>query len=477
MTRTMSRSAMSQATLSRALALQAEKSRAETSRFGRGLAAPSGVMLGVACALGHAGTALAQTSVLGRLSSTAPGFTTLVEPALAPDYQRDHNIGVLDEVHPDYDAVGAAIGSFNFKPNVTLGVVGDSNVFVTDVARKADVSAVLKPGFSLASDWSRHALQLQGNADLRQYSTQTVANQNAWDLYPSGEMNLGRFFVLHAEGRVGRYGESPFSSDQNPEAQVLSRFFRTGELLKGTYTRGRVRLTAAYDHSAYSYSQLRFPDGRTGDQRYRNRTIDRVSGQVELALSPSLALYSAVSTDKITYPVLQSGGVSQTSTGQQILAGVSFDLAGVMRGMIGAGFTHRGYEAASQPNVNAFSAQARVDFFPFKLTTVTLTGQRLVQDSALGSAPYVDSRISAEVDQSLRENLMVIVGATAVDQSYIDSTASRSSKQVHATLRYQASRWLGFQLESIYRTSKTNSLSVGAGYTDLMTGLSVTVRR
>jgi hypothetical protein len=239
----------------------------------------------------------------------------------------------------------------------------------------------------LASDWSRHSLQLQGNADLRRYATQTVANQNAWDLFPSGDMNLGSNFVLHAEGRVGNYGESPYSSDQNPEAQVLSRFFRTGELLKGTYTRGRVRLTGAYDHSAYSYATLRYPDGRTADQRYRNRTIDRVSGQVEVALSPSLALYSAVSADKISYPVVQAGSVSQTSSGEQILAGVSFDLAGVMRGMIGAGFTHRNYQAATQPNVNAFSAQARVDFFPLRQTTVTLIGQRLVQDSALGAAP------------------------------------------------------------------------------------------
>jgi hypothetical protein len=187
-------------------------------------------------------------------------------------------------------------------------------------------------------------------------------------------MNLGRNFVLHAEGRVGNYGESPYSSDQNPEAQVLSRFFRTGELLKGTYTRGRVRLTGAYDHSAYSYATLRYPDGRTADQRYRNRNIDRVSGQVEVALSPSLALYSAVSADKISYPVVQAGSVSQNSSGQQILAGVSFDLAGVMRGMIGAGFTHRDYQAAAQPTVSAFSAQARVDFFPSSAPPSPLQG-------------------------------------------------------------------------------------------------------
>jgi hypothetical protein len=212
-------------TLSRAMVSRPVMVRA--ARAFPSLAAPSGVMLGVACVLGHPGTALAQTSVLGRLSSTAPGFNTLIEPVIAPDYMRDHNVGVLDEDHPDYDAVGAAIGSFNLKPQVTLGVVGDNNVFVTDVAHKSDVSVVLKPGFLLASDWSRHSLQLQGNADLRRYATQTVANQNAWDLFPSGDMNLGSNFVLHAEGRVGNYGESPYSSDQNPEAQVLSRFFRT----------------------------------------------------------------------------------------------------------------------------------------------------------------------------------------------------------------------------------------------------------
>jgi hypothetical protein len=64
-----------------------------------------------------------------------------------------------------------------------------------------------------------------------------------------------------------------------------------------------------------------------------------------------------------------------------------------------------------------------------------------------------------------------------VNQNYIDTTTSRKSQQVHATLRYQASRWLGFQAETIYRTSSVNSLTVGAGYSDFTMGLSMTVRR
>ncbi|WP_206241993.1 outer membrane beta-barrel protein [Novosphingobium terrae] len=442
------------------------------------LLSPSvGVAACVASCLGHGGVARAQ-SVLTPFVASPTSFNTLIVPTMAPDFARDHNVSVLEEAHPDFDAPGAAIGSFMLHPQATLGVVADNNVYASDTNKQSDVSGVFKPSATLVSDWSRHMLELIGSADIRRYATQTRRNQVNWDLYPIGEMELGRHLVLHAEGRVGRYYESPYTNDLSPDAQVLSSFQRQQALLRATYTGERLRLVGSYEHSHYSFARLDFNNGDVTDQSYRNRTIDRYTGQAEYALSPSFAVYSAVSADHTYYPVAQSASnPPQTSNGQTAMGGVSFDLAGVMRGQVGLGYTHRGYLDTAYRNVSALSAQAKVDFFPFQMTTVSLSTQRLIQDSSLSSTPYIDTRVMAEVDQSLRENLTLIFNAALADQSYFSQSGKRIAHLFQGAVRYQASRWLGFQAEVNYRSSRPTQASLGTSSDGVLFGLSMTVRR
>ncbi|WP_169805746.1 outer membrane beta-barrel protein [Novosphingobium rosa] len=440
------------------------------------------LVLGAGCALSVSGSASAQgTSVINTYTFSPDSFSTLVTPALSPDYTRGHNVSALEEWQPDYAPPGAPIGSFVLHPQATLGVVADNNVYANDANRKADISTVLKPSAMIQSDWSRHMLQLQVSGDFRRYATQLPRNQNSWSVQPAGEINLGKNLVVHLEAQAGRYYESPFSSDLNPQDQVLSNFFGVGGLAKVTYNGGRSRFTFAYDHEGFDFATLRFQDGTTTDQRYRNRAVNRISAQGEYGISPSLAVFVAAAADKTHYTVGQNAVTPPlSSTGQNFITGISFDLTGVMRGSVGVGYSHRDYDASSYKGVGAFSAQFRVDFFPYRLTTVSLLGQRLIQDSGLGSTPYVDTRITAEVDQSLRRNLFLIGTVSAARQSYSGISQSRSLEQVQATLRYQASRWLGFQAEASYKTSKYASPvpNVQTGnYSDATLGLSVTVRR
>lgn len=437
------------------------------------------VAVGVLGSLSCAGSAFGQSAGVINPPLIGPSyFTTLVSPVLSPDYNRDHNVAVLEEWHADYEAPGARIGSFVLHPQFTTGTVYDSNVYATQSNQNGDASLVLQPSATLISDWSRHSLQLQANSDLRRYATQSRRNQNSWDILASGRVDLGSHVTLQADGRAGRYFESPYGNDLSPDAQVLSNFIRSSEVFKGVYTGGRVRLTAAFDHSAFEFATLHFPDGSVTNQDYRNRIINRFSGQSEVALSPSVALYAGVAFDQTDYSVAQNINVPvRTSSGSSVMAGVSFDIAGVVRGTIGTGYTRRAYLESAYNDVGAVSAQARIELFPYTTTTVSFIGQRLVQDSTLSSSAYIDTRVAAQVDQSLRENLILTVNAAVAKQEYVGVDGSRSGYQMQGTLRYQASRWLGFQSDISYRYSKPTTAQLGTTYQGLLIGLSMTVRR
>lgn len=458
------------------------RARFREERFGvceRLSRSPFVLALSLLGSLPFANPAFAQSGSVINTPLVGPNsFTTLVSPVLSPDFNRDHNVAVLEEWHPDYQAPGAQIGSFVLHPQMTVGTLFDSNVYATQSNKDRDVALVLQPSASLMSDWSRHSLQLQASSDVRRYATQLRRNLNSWDVLATGRADLGSHLVLQVEGRSGRYFESPYGNDLSPDAQVLSNFSRSSGLLKVIYTGGQIRLSAAYDHSSYDFATLHFPNGLVVEQVYRNRIIDRFSGQSEVALSPSVALYLAGSFDRTDYSKAQNINTPvRTSSGQSVLGGVSFDLAGVMRGIIGVGYSNRNYAASAYPVVGAFSAQARVDLFPYQTTTVSFIAQRLVQDSGLNSLAYVDTRVSAEVDQSLRENIILIVSAAVARQQYLGVDGMRLSRQLQSTLRYQATRWLGFQAEVSYRYSEPSTASQGTTYEGLLFGLSVTARR
>lgn len=452
----------------------AQGARARRLRWAK----PTMMAAGSLCAALLPGQAMAQSSsVINSAIVTPSAFNTLVPPAIAPDYFRDHNIGVLEQPHPDYEAPGAAIGSFVLHPQATFGTLADNNVYATEVGKKSDVAAVLQMGASLNSSWSRHGLGFRIDTDQRRYATQSRRNQNAWDFQPSGRVDLGSHVVMSVDGRVGRYYESPYGNDLSPDAQVLSNYFRSSILSKAIYTGGRLRATGAYDHSTYDFAVLRFPNGTVSDQSFRDRVIDRFSGQVEYALSPSVAVYVGGATDRTNFKTAPNNGVLQSSTGTNVLAGISFDISGVIRGLVGAGYSGRQYSQFKQYNADGLSFQARLDFFPRESTTVSIGGQRLIVDTSLGSLPLADTRFSFEVDQSLRENLVLIVNAAIARQSYFSLAGARNSRQIQSNLRYQASRWLGFQAEVSYRYSEPTSSDLGSKYQGLLFGLSVTARR
>jgi hypothetical protein len=74
------------------------------------------------------------------------------------------------------------------------------------------------------------------------------------------------------------------------------------------------------------------------------------SGQVEYALSPSVAVYVGGATDRTNFKTAPNNGVLQSSTGTNVLAGISFDISGVIRGLVGAGYSGRQYSQFKQYN-------------------------------------------------------------------------------------------------------------------------------
>jgi hypothetical protein len=185
-----------------------------------------------------------------------------------------------------------------------------------------------------------------------------------------------------------------------------------------------------------------------------------------------------LAADQTDYRVAQNINTPiLTSDGQSAIGGFSFDLAGVMRGALGVGYSQRRYREAPQDDLGVVSVQARADFFPFQMTTVSFIGQRLAQDSGLGGTSYIDTRLRAEIDQSLRENLVFIFSASVANQKYLVISQKNNIRLFQGNFRYQANRWLSFNSELSYKFSQSNGINSELTYKGLLFSFGITVRR
>lgn len=426
-----------------------------------------------------AGAAVILAGILGAPDcASAQTFSTVIVPSVAPDYFRDRNVSVLEQPHPDYDALGVETGGVVVYPSVAAGVGAINNTYNNDSNKQASLFAAVQAGALARTEWTRHQITLQVSDDSRRYFGQSARNQDNWYVDLAGELDISDTLTAKANVQTGRFFESPFSSDASSKDEVLSNYLRQYGAVNLVWAQGRVRLTAGYDRTSLNFNTLHFDDGTTTDQTYRNRNYSREYLRSEYALSPSVSLYGQASFDQVSYELATFAGLpNRNSNGQQVIGGLSFDMAGLLRGNVGLGYSHRSFQAATYSDISGFSAQARVDFFLTELTTLTLLGQRTLQDSSLGTASgFWDSRVQLELDHSLRDNIVISPQIQYVTQSFVGLNGGRTFFAAGLSGQLQFNRRLGLSANVGYSHAATQSSGGGTPFTEISGLLTIKYR-
>jgi hypothetical protein len=402
----------------------------------------------------------------------------IIPPVLDPVYNRDHNVAVTELPHPDFDALGVRVGSFVVHPSVTVGANYSTNVYEDDRNRRGDAFLGVAPFLTVDSDWATNHVGLVGAGDLRRYSRLTLRDQNAWYIFTDGELEVHHDLTVRADAQIDRSYETPYEEDVANNLTVPSTYLRKFSALRATYDPGRSRITLAADISGYTFSTIRFADGRTRDQRYRNRSIDRASAEYDYALSPSISLYGQLIGDVTNYSLPIAFDIpNRDSSGFAVIGGTNFDLAGVARGSLGIGYSRRDYKSSFYPTAQGVSVQAKVEFFPSELTTFNVLIQRQLQDVSLGNSGALwNNSVTVGIDHELFANLIVSGNAQYVRRQYVEEDLSTDVLQVHGEARYQASRGLGFTAGLSYGRARPSDVALGNPFNEVSGSLAVRLR-
>lgn len=412
-------------------------------------------------------------------AARAQTVSTLIAPAIAPDYARGRNISVAETTDPAYRPTGLRIGAFELYPSIETATHYTSNVYLNEANQREDAYFTLTPRLSLASNWTRHRLSLHANADIRRYAQETRRDQNNFLVDAQARLDISTHWTLTANFQASRATENPFGQDLASETAVLSQYVRLAPSLRLVRQAGRTRLTASVERLRFDFEAIALPGGAERNQEDRNRAITRLAVQGEYALSPGLSLYGQLNHDETRYAQAPTiGEERRDSSAFLIIGGVNVDIAGLMRGSIGVGHSRRDYSALSYEDVSALSVQARMEFFPSPLTTVTISAQRLVQDAALGNvSAYRDTRGGLRVDHALLRNLLLSVAGTWARQTLLEDQRGTRLFFTTGSAFYQSSRTFGLGMTVQYNRAQPYARSFGIGSDELIAMLRVSLRR
>lgn len=407
--------------------------------------------------------AAASLLVFGATEASAQSLRT-AQDRTADLFARDRAVAVRDRPQPAYDALGIRTGGFTVFPRLPFDIVHDDNVFAADDDRQAATTLRLRPEIVATSNWSRHALQAHARAQIDRNLDFDSENTTDWTMGGAGRLDVVRGSSITFAADYAHDHEARTAAGADPTARRPIAFDLASASLGAERAKGRLRVSARAAILRYDYRDGLSDLGAVIEQDNRDRTITRLTGRTDYALSPGTALFVQVSSDDRDYRRVV-GGPSRTSSGYETLAGVNFELGALIRGEVAAGYIRQNIEDAAYGDLDDFGGRAKLSWFPTQLTTVTAAAARTVEDTGvIGSAGALRTDLSLGVDHELLRNLILTAQATYADDAYngLARTDTRYGAGVRAV--YRINRRYGFTAGLTWLDRSSSGATQGPSY-------------
>jgi hypothetical protein len=349
--------------------------------------------------------------------STGPTLPPIPVPPAPPKAQPDEvsrGDTVLSRQRPDYDPIGQRVGGFILYSDLDVQETYNSNVFYTPSNDKGDFVTAINPSVDLKSNWNQHALNFHGDLDEVIYSKY---NQNNFFDYTLG--SDGRLDVYHDARIYGGVGYAvrhlPLYSPNNiANTQSPVQYSDTSANLAGEkeFNRLSFRLDTNYDRYEYKDAVLTAAGGGgVSRQSLENYDEEKIGLKTGYEFVPGRQVYLLTAGDFRNYDNSSDlFGFNRTSSGYTVAVGAKYDLTGVtfIDGYIG--YRHQSYDDARLPAMDGPAAGLQVTWNVTRLTTVTGSVTRDIQETILaGASGYFATLAQVKVDHELLRNLLLNV--------------------------------------------------------------------
>lgn len=335
-----------------------------------------------------------------------------------------------------YDPVGVAIGSFVFFPEIEIGATSYSNVFSSADA-EADRAYDILPSARLVSNWSRHALELRGSADLSSYDEFKTEDDRGFLVEGRGRLDVTRRTNVQAVLSRQRAQESRSAIDA---AAAGERASVTTDTLAATgnhrFNRLSLQLRGVVTDTAYA-----------GDDANANadRDVTQKSGALRATweFKPTLRVFGEVEGQERDFEVAAaSDGIKRNSHGARYRGGLEFGSTGAyLRGEVALGYARQDYRDPRLIDVDGVILDANLAWRMNALTTILFTASSDISDTTTtGSSGVLERRVGLEARHAFRTHLIGSAGLGMAKRDYTGIDINETQYDIMLGLDYYLNR-------------------------------------
>jgi hypothetical protein len=310
-----------------------------------------------------------------------------------------------------YAPLGIALGALRLTPYVDAAAGYDSN---PARSRTGEGSALVRAegGFSLRSDWSRHALRAQAQAGYTRFLSAPDASRP--DAEGAGTLTLDitrdAFATLELRGALTT--QRPGSPDVPGAAVNQPMILSYGASAGLGHRFGRLEASTALLVDRRSYEDATLSTGGIVPLSADSYTAYGLRGRISYEPTPGVRPFVEVSADSRRRDRPTDGsGFARDSVGVQGRAGAAFELTRTLTGEASAGYGQRRYEDSRLPLLAGPTLDAGLVWSATPLTTIRLrAATEFSETSVANAAGAVVRRVSADVSHALLRNLLLGAG-------------------------------------------------------------------
>ena len=406
------------------------------------------------------------------LATAAPAWAQDAESIYVPELRTqidsqpsDQPMGVMDRPRPDYDAKGLPLGAFRLKPALDVAAASDDNVFDTETDTQSDIFYVINPSFDLASDWSRHKLEIMGGLTRYQYQDQGSESRTDWNLGASGRLDVLRGTYLEGETSYAVMHEPRYSPDEPGGASEPTEYAQYHAAASITHGVNRFALQLGG-----SYDELRFDDtpligGGTFSNDDRNERQYGAFAKVSYEVAPGAAVFLRGSLDDKNFDLtVDRDGVDRDSKRYRADIGAEFFATRLIRGQVFAGYVDQRFNDPL-PDVSTVDYGAALDWFATPLMTFHVRAARILNDTTIAGASVSDDRTAGlSLDYELLRNLLVHAGGDFTHSDFRGTPRSDELWDGWMSADYLINEYLSARAS--YRYTHRNSNAAGEDFDD-----------
>jgi hypothetical protein len=400
--------------------------------------------------------------ILPVICTLFPGqaFAQVAEPApLTP----------IDQFLPENSQGVRIAPTVVLKSSIDATIGYDTNVYNRELNPRSDTIVVVRPTLHLGTDWSRHAFELEGSAQVQRYFRTSSENSEQWNLKGLATFDLGQRLTLNAGAGLARKVEPRGSVGDIFGTDRPIRLMEKYAAFKIARTGGRLELIVDGTITKFTFADASL-NGVPIDLGFRNVVVRQAHLRTNFALGPKFGVFAELSGNQIDYT--RDIGTPRNSSGFGLLGGVHYQVSALVDVEAAVGLISQSFDDPLAPRTQGLNFSLTVNWTPTARWKLTASGHRTVEPSpALGVSAIVRSDFNLTGQYAVSDKVLIEAGGAYVNEDYRGFVRGDKHLQANAAVHYRVNDNLMASAKVGYR--QRSSSAPGEDYNGWNFGLAL----